>query len=31
MAADEIDEFLNEQATGVLCLSKGHQVYGVPM
>ncbi|MDG5760210.1 pyridoxamine 5'-phosphate oxidase family protein [Natronococcus sp. A-GB1] len=31
MAADEIAEFLNEQATGVLCLSKDRRAYGIPM
>ena len=31
MAANEIADFLNEQATGVLCLSKDDRAYGIPM
>lgn len=31
MGATEIEEFLNDQATGVLSLSRDGQAYGVPM
>ena len=31
MGATEIEEFLNEQATGVLSLSQDDRAYGVPM
>ena len=31
MAADDISTFLNEQATGVLCLATEQRAYGVPV
>lgn len=31
MAPTEITDFLTEQATGVLCLSKDDRAYGIPM
>jgi uncharacterized protein len=31
MAATEVAEFLDEQATGVLCLPKDERAYGVPV
>ncbi len=31
MAATDITDFLTEQATGVLCLSKDDRAYGIPM
>lgn len=31
MGESEVSNFLNEQATGVLCLSKDERAYGIPM
>ena len=31
MADDDVVEFLNERATGVLCLTENHSAYGVPV
>ena len=31
MASDEVTQFLNEQATGVLCLAHEQRAYGIPI
>lgn len=31
MADDEVEDFLNSQAIGVLCLSQDERAYGIPM